>query len=140
LFSGGKDSVVMLHLATKAFAPGPIPFPVVHIDTGQNFAEVLELRDRRVAELGVRLIVGSVQEAIDAGWVREERNGSRNRAQTPVLLKTAEDHGLSALMGAPAATRRRHARRSGCSRSATTSVNGTPRTNARNSGPCTTGG
>src|SRR5690625_4024927 len=99
LFSGGKDSVVMLHLATKAFAPGPIPFPVVHIDTGQNFAEVLELRDRRVAELGVRLIVGSVQEAIDAGWVREERNGSRNRAQTPVLLKTAEDHGLSALMG-----------------------------------------
>src|SRR5699024_2501539 len=99
LFSGGKDSVVMLHLATKAFAPGPIPFPVVHIDTGQNFAEVLELRDRRVAELGVRLIVGSVQEAIDAGWVREERNGSRKRAQTPVLLKTAEDHGLSALMG-----------------------------------------
>ena len=99
LFSGGKDSIVMLHLAAKAFAPGPIPFPVVHIDTGHNFDEVLEFRDRRVAELAVRLIVGSVQEAIDAGLVREEPNGSRNRIQTPVLLKTAEDHGLSALMG-----------------------------------------
>lgn len=99
LFSGGKDSIVMLHLAAKAFAPGPIPFPVVHIDTGHNFDEVLEYRDRRVAELGVRLIVGSVQEAIDAGLVREEPSGSRNRIQTPVLLKTAEDHNLSALMG-----------------------------------------
>ncbi|WP_434811386.1 sulfate adenylyltransferase subunit CysD [Microbacterium sp. bgisy189] len=99
LFSGGKDSIVMLHLATKAFAPASLPFPVVHIDTGHNFDEVLEYRDRRVAELGARLIVGSVQAAIDAGLVREEPNGSRNRIQTPVLLKTAEDHGLSALMG-----------------------------------------
>jgi sulfate adenylyltransferase subunit 2 len=99
LFSGGKDSIVMLHLASKAFAPGPIPFPVVHIDTGHNFDEVLEFRDRRVAQLGVRLIVGSVPEAIEAGLVREEPNGSRNRIQTPVLLKTAETHGLTALMG-----------------------------------------
>lgn len=99
LFSGGKDSIAMLHLAVKAFAPGPVPFPVVHIDTGHNFDEVLEFRDRRVAELGVRLIVGSVPEAIAAGLVREEPSGSRNRIQTPVLLKTAEDHGLSALMG-----------------------------------------
>lgn len=99
LFSGGKDSIAMLHLAVKAFAPGPIPFPVVHIDTGHNFDEVLEFRDRRVSELGVRLIVGSVPDAIEAGMVREEPNGSRNRIQTPVLLKTAEDHGLSALMG-----------------------------------------
>lgn len=99
LFSGGKDSVVMLHLAAKAFAPGPIPFPIVHIDTGQNFTEVLELRDYWVEELGARLIVGSVQEAIDSGTVREEPNGSRNRIQTPVLLSTAEDHGLTALMG-----------------------------------------
>lgn len=99
LFSGGKDSIVMLHLAAKAFAPGPIPFPVVHIDTGHNFDEVLAFRDKRVDELGVRLIVGSVQEAIDQGLVHEEPNGSRNRIQTPVLLKTAEDHGLSALMG-----------------------------------------
>lgn len=99
LFSGGKDSIAMLHLAVKAFAPGPVPFPVVHIDTGHNFDEVLEFRDRRVSELGVRLIVGSVPDAIEAGMVREEPNGSRNRIQTPVLLKTAEDHGLSALMG-----------------------------------------
>lgn len=99
LFSGGKDSIVMLHLATKAFAPASLPFPVVHIDTGHNFDEVLEFRDRRVAELGVRLIVGSVQEAIDAGEVREDPSGSRNRIQTPVLLKTAEHHRLTALMG-----------------------------------------
>ncbi len=99
LFSGGKDSIVMLHLAAKAFAPASIPFPVVHVDTGHNFDEVLEYRDRRVADLGVRLIVGSVPEAIEAGLVREEPNGSRNRIQTPVLLKTAEDHGLTALMG-----------------------------------------
>src|SRR5690625_2811619 len=76
LFSGGKDSVVMLHLATKAFAPGPVPFPVVHIDTGQNFAEVLELRDRRGAGPGVRRVVGAVQEAIDAGGGRG-RTGER---------------------------------------------------------------
>ena len=99
LFSGGKDSVVMLHLAVAAFAPGPIPFPVVHIDTGHNFDEVLEFRDRVVDALGVRLIVGSVQDAIDEGFVREEPNGSRNRIQTPVLLRTAEQHGLSALFG-----------------------------------------
>lgn len=99
LFSGGKDSIVMLHLALKAFAPGALPFPVVHIDTGHNFDEVLEFRNRRVAELGVRLVVGSVQEAIDAGTVAEEPNGSRNRIQTPVLLQTAEKHGFTALMG-----------------------------------------
>ncbi|MEY2848672.1 MAG: sulfate adenylyltransferase subunit CysD [Actinomycetota bacterium] len=99
LFSGGKDSIVMLHLALKAFAPGPIPFPLVHIDTGHNFDEVLEFRDRRVDELGVVLVVGSVQEAIDAGEVREEPGGSRNRIQTPVLLATAEKHGFTALLG-----------------------------------------
>ena len=99
LFSGGKDSIVMLHLAAKAFAPGPVPFPVMHIDTGHNFDEVLEFRDRCVANFNLRLIVGSVPDAIAAGLVQEEPSGSRNRIQTPVLLKTAADHGLSALMG-----------------------------------------
>jgi sulfate adenylyltransferase subunit 2 len=99
LFSGGKDSAVMLHLAAKAFAPSPIPFPVMHVDTGQNFPEVLDFRDRRVAELGLRLVIGSVPDAIAEGFVREAPDGSRNRIQTPVLLRTAERHGLTALMG-----------------------------------------
>lgn len=99
LFSGGKDSAVLLHLAAKAFAPAAIPFPVVHIDTGHNFREVLDFRDAEVLRRGVRLIVGSVQEAIDAGKVAEEKNGSRNRIQTPVLLETVEKHQLNALMG-----------------------------------------
>jgi sulfate adenylyltransferase subunit 2 len=99
LFSGGKDSIVMLRLAEKAFAPAPIPFPVMHVDTGHNFPEVLEFRDKRVAELGVQLIVASVQEGIDKGLVREEPNGSRNRIQTPVLLEAAEKHKFDALFG-----------------------------------------
>src|SRR3954453_3101098 len=71
LFSGGKDSIVMLRLAEKAFWPAPIPFPLMHVDTGHNFAEVIDSRDRRVAELGARLVVASVQESIDTGRVRE---------------------------------------------------------------------
>src|SRR6195952_3895374 len=82
LFSGGKDSIVMLRLAEKAFWPARIPFPVLHVDTGLNFPEVLAFRDRRVDELGVQLLVASVQEAIDAGQVQQEPNGSRNRIQT----------------------------------------------------------
>ena len=77
LFSGGKDSIVMLALAEKAFWPARIPFPVLHVDTGHNFAEVLQFRDRRVAELGVRLMVASVQESIDAGRVAEETGRDR---------------------------------------------------------------
>jgi len=99
LFSGGKDSVVMLKLAEKAFWPAPIPFPVLHIDTGHNFPEVLQFRDQRVDELGIQLIVASVQDAIDRGLVREEPNGSRNRIQTPVLLDAVEEHGFTALFG-----------------------------------------
>ncbi|HEY9411603.1 MAG TPA: sulfate adenylyltransferase subunit CysD, partial [Jiangellaceae bacterium] len=99
LFSGGKDSIVMLRLAEKAFWPAPIPFPVMHVDTGHNFAEVLEFRDRRVAELGVTLVVASVQDAIDRGIVREEPGGSRNRIQTPVLLEAVEQHRFTALFG-----------------------------------------
>ena len=101
LFSGGKDSVVMLALAEKAFGPARIPFPVMHVDTGHNFSEVIEFRDQRVAELGVRLIVASVQDSIDAGRVREEtgRWASRNRLQTITLLDAIEDNRFDALFG-----------------------------------------
>ena len=99
LFSGGKDSIVMLRLAEKAFAPGRIPFPVLHVDTGHNFAEVLEFRDRRVDELAVTLHVASVQDAIDSGLVRESPDGTRNRIQTPVLLEAVEKGRFDALFG-----------------------------------------
>jgi sulfate adenylyltransferase subunit 2 len=99
LFSGGKDSIVMLRLAEKAFAPAPIPFPVMHVDTGHNFEEVLEFRDRRVAELGVQLIVASVPEALASGLVREPGDGMRNRIQTPVLLDAVEKYRFDALFG-----------------------------------------
>ncbi|HET8776434.1 MAG TPA: sulfate adenylyltransferase subunit CysD [Candidatus Limnocylindria bacterium] len=99
MFSGGKDSIVMLRLAEKAFWPAPIPFPVLHIDTGLNFPEVIAFRDQRVAELRVELIVASVQDAIDRGLVRPEPNGSRNRIQTPVLLEAVERHRFTALFG-----------------------------------------
>jgi sulfate adenylyltransferase subunit 2 len=99
LFSGGKDSIVMLRLAEKAFYPARIPFPVMHVDTGHNFPEVLAFRDKRVAELNVQLIVGSVQEAIDNGTVTEPPDGTRNRIQTPVLLDTLDKHGFSAIFG-----------------------------------------
>jgi len=101
LFSGGKDSAVMLHLAVKAFAPARLPFPVMHVDTGHNFAEVIEFRDRRVAELGARLVVASVQDAIDAGKVVEESGprASRNRIQTVPLLEAIESHGFDAVFG-----------------------------------------
>ena len=99
LFSGGKDSIVMLHLAAKAFAPARIPFPIMHVDTGLNFPSVLETRDRWVERLGIQLVVASVPEAIERGLVQEEPNGSRNRIQTPVLLEAAEKNGFDALFG-----------------------------------------
>jgi sulfate adenylyltransferase subunit 2 len=99
LFSGGKDSIVMLRLAQKAFAPARIPFPVMHVDTGHNFPEVLAYRDRRVADLGVQLIVASVPEAISSGQVRESGDGMRNRIQTPVLLDAVEKYRFDALFG-----------------------------------------
>jgi sulfate adenylyltransferase subunit 2 len=101
LFSGGKDSIVMLALAEKAFWPARIPFPVMHVDTGHNFPEAIEFRDRRVGELSVRLIVASVQESIDAGRVAEEtgRHASRNRLQTVTLLDAIEEHRFDALFG-----------------------------------------
>ena len=101
LFSGGKDSLVVLHLARKAFAPAPLPFPIMHVDTGHNFPEVIEFRDRVVAEHGLRLVVASVQDAIDAGKATEETGprASRNRLQTGVLLDAIEEHRFDALFG-----------------------------------------
>jgi sulfate adenylyltransferase subunit 2 len=101
LFSGGKDSIVLLRLAEKAFRPGPFPFPLMHVDTGHNFPEVIEFRDRRVAELGERLIVASVQESIDGGRVAEETGprASRNRLQTVTLLDAIAEHGFDAAFG-----------------------------------------
>jgi sulfate adenylyltransferase subunit 2 len=101
LFSGGKDSIVLLRLAEKAFRPGRFPFPVMHVDTGHNFPEVIEYRDRRVAELGERLVVASVQESIDRGRVVDETGprASRNRLQTTTLLDSIEEHGFDAAIG-----------------------------------------
>jgi sulfate adenylyltransferase subunit 2 len=101
LFSGGKDSIVLLRLAEKAFRPGPFPFPLMHVDTGHNFPEVVEFRDRRAAQLGERLIVASVQDSIDAGRVVEETGprASRNRLQTTTLLDAIAEHGFDAAFG-----------------------------------------
>ncbi len=99
LFSGGKDSILLLHLARKAFWPAHIPFPVLHVDTGHNFPEVLAFRDRLVAEFDVQLIVGSVPEALARGLVSELPDGTRNRLQTPVLLDALEKHRFDAAFG-----------------------------------------
>ena len=101
LFSGGKDSVVMLHLAVRAFAPARIPFPVMHIDTGHNFPEVIEFRDRCVSEMGVQLIVGSVQASIDSGKVADVTGprASRNPLQTVTLLDAIAEHRFDAVFG-----------------------------------------
>jgi sulfate adenylyltransferase subunit 2 len=101
LFSGGKDSIVLLRLAEKAFRPGKFPFPIMHVDTGHNFAEAVEYRDRRVAELGERLVVASVQESIDKGRVVEETGprASRNRLQTTTLLDAIEEYQFDAAIG-----------------------------------------
>ena len=101
LFSGGKDSIVLLRLAEKAFRPAPFPFPVMHVDTGHNFPEAIEFRDRRVAELGERLIVASVQDSIDGGRVVEQTGprASRNGLQTVTLLDAIAEHGFDAAFG-----------------------------------------
>jgi len=101
LFSGGKDSVVMAHTAAKAFAPARLPFPVMHVDTGHNFPEVIAFRDEAVERLGARLVVASVQDSIDRGRVVEDKRpgASRNRLQTVTLLDAIEEHGFDAVMG-----------------------------------------
>ena len=101
LFSGGKDSIVMLRLAEKAFRPARFPFPLLHVDTGQNFDEVIDYRDRRAAELGERLVVARVQDSIDRGTVREDTGprASRNRLQSVTLLEAVAEHGFDVLFG-----------------------------------------
>jgi len=101
LFSGGKDSIVLVRLAQKAFAPGAVPFPLLHVDTGHNFPEVIAFRDRMVTERGLKLLVASVQKSIDSGRVQEETGprASRNRLQTVTLLDAIEEHGLDACFG-----------------------------------------
>jgi len=101
LFSGGKDSICMFHLALKAFYPGKIPFPLMHVDTGHNFPETIEFRDNLVEKHGVDLIVGSVQESIDKGRVKEETgpDASRNALQTVTLLDTLKEHQIDAAIG-----------------------------------------
>lgn len=101
LFSGGKDSIVMAHLASKAFWPARLPFPLVHIDTGHNFQETIEYRDQFVEKIGARLVVGSVQQSIDDARVQEEKgaNASRNSLQITTLLDTLEKHGFDAALG-----------------------------------------
>ena len=140
LFSGGKDSIVLLRLAEKAFRPGPFPFPIMHVDTGHNFPEAIDFRDRRVAELGERLIVASVQESIDTGRVADPGFGaSRNRLQTTTLLDAHRPSTASTPpSAAPAATRTRPGPRSASCPSATRSGSGTPATSGPSSGTCTT--
>src|SRR5438477_10448057 len=100
LFSGGKDSIVLLRLAEKAFRPARFPFPILHVDTGHNFPEVLEFRDRRVAELGEQLVVASVQASIDAGRVADPGpHASRNRLQSTTLLDVIAEHRFDGLIG-----------------------------------------
>jgi len=101
LFSGGKDSIVVTYLVYKAFYPAKLPFPLLHIDTGHNFDETIDYRDRLVEKLGARLVVGSVQESIDSGRVKEEKgyNASRNRLQTTTLLDTIEKYKFDACIG-----------------------------------------
>ena len=99
LFSGGKDSVVVLHLAAKAFFPGKVPFPVLHVDTGHNFPEVIEFRDRTVERLGLKLVVASVQDYIDRGVLFERPDGTRNPLQTLPLLDAITDGKYDAVFG-----------------------------------------
>ena len=101
MFSGGKDSIVLIRLAEKAFRPAPFPFPLMHVDTGHNFPEVIDFRDRRIAEIGERLLIASVQDSIDAGRVTDERGprASRNRLQTVTLLDAIAEHGFDAVIG-----------------------------------------
>ena len=140
LFSGGKDSIVLLRLAEKAFRPGKFPFPVMHVDTGHNFPEVIEFRDRRVREIDERLIVASVQESIDKGRVVEETGprASRNRCRRRRCSTRSRSTSSTPRSAAHAGTRSARARRSASSRSATTSASGTRACSVPSCGTSTT--
>lgn len=143
LFSAGKDSIVLLRLAEKAFRPSPpLPFPVLHVDTGHNFEEVIEFRDRRIKEGGHTLLVASVQDSIDQGRVQEstETSGSRNRLQTRTLLDALEAGRFDAAFGGAAGTRNVRAPRKESSASVTSSASGTRERNGPNRGRSTTVG
>jgi sulfate adenylyltransferase subunit 2 len=139
MFSGGKDSIVMMRLAEKAFYPAKIPFPVLQVDTGFDFPEVLATRDAWVNRLGVRLIVASVDEAIANGVVVDDGKITRNRLQIGTLLHAIEEGGFTAAFGGGRRDeRRRRAPRSGSTPTATSSGSGTPRCSDRSCGACTT--
>src|SRR5476649_2065757 len=140
LFSGGKDSVVLLRLAEKAFRPGKFPFPLVHIDTGHNFAEVITFRDKRAAELGERLIVGSVEDSIKKGTVRLRNplTDSRNAAQAVTLLETIAEHQFDACIGGARRDEEKARAKERIFSSATNSASGTRKPSVPNSGTCTT--
>jgi Phosphoadenosine phosphosulfate reductase family len=141
LFSGGKDSIALLRVAEKAFRPLPLPFPVLHVDTGHNFPEVIEFRDRRLLEGGHRLIVASVQASIDRGRVKEDTpGGSRNRLQTVTLLDGSRNTGSMLRSVEPGATRSGRVPRSACSPSVTSSGNGSRVRSASSHGRSTTRG
>ena len=140
LFSGGKDSAVLLHLAVKALRPANLPFPVIHIDTGHNFPEAIAFRDRVVERLGIDLVVGSVEEAIASGLIPTPPSPSysRNRMQTPVLLETIRRGKFTAVFAARGGMRSVHAQRSASTPCGMNSASGTRATNARSSGASTT--
>src|SRR5450830_947084 len=140
LFSGGKDSVVLLRIAEKAFRPGKFPFPLVHIDTGHNFPEVISFRDQRAAELGEKLVVRSVEDSIKRGTVRLRNplTDSRNAAQAVTLLETIEEFKFDACIGGARRDEEKPAPRNVFFPSATSSANGIRRHNVLNYGICTT--
>ena len=140
LFSGGKDSIVVTHLARKAFSPAKIPLPLIHIDTGHNFQETMVFRDNLVKELGVQLIVGSVQESIDKGRAKEETgmNASRNALQTVTLLDTIEEYKIDAAIGVRAAMKKKPVQKNVSSHTAMTLASGIQRTSVPSFGTSST--